>query len=97
MNHPNRKEIITVLVDGRTKAKLRRLAGDSYHTLSGYVRHLILAHIREAEALCGPIPAEMSIVNAKKYKNLFLGHQARAAIHSRKQISAVFHPNISRG
>ena len=45
MNHPNRKEIITVLVDGRTKAKL-------------YVRHLILAHIREAEALRGPIPDE---------------------------------------
>ena len=58
MNHPNRKEIITVLVDGRTKAKLRRLAGDSYRTLSGYVRHLILAHIREAEALRGPIPDE---------------------------------------
>ena len=35
MNHPNRKETITVLVDGRTKAKLRRLAGDSYRTLSG--------------------------------------------------------------
>ena len=58
MNHPNRKETITVLVDGRTKAKLRRLAGDSYRTLSGYVRHLILAHIREAEALRGPIPDE---------------------------------------
>lgn len=56
MNHPNRKETITVLVDGRTKAKLRWLAGDSYRTLSGYVRHLILAHIREAEALRGPIP-----------------------------------------
>ena len=41
----------------RTKAK-RRLAGDSYRTLSGYVRHLILAHIREAEALRGPIPDE---------------------------------------
>ena len=59
MNHPNRKETITVLVDGRTKAKLRRLAGDSYRTLSGYVRHLILAHIREEEALLrGPIPDE---------------------------------------
>lgn len=58
MNHPNRKETITVLVDGRTKAKLRRLAGDSYRTLSGYVCHLILAHIREAEALRGPIPDE---------------------------------------
>lgn len=58
MNHPNRKETITVLVDGRTKAKLRRLAGESYRTLSGYVRHLILAHIGEAEALRGPIPDE---------------------------------------
>ena len=58
MHHPSRKETITVLVDGRTKAKLRQLAGDSYRTLSGYVRHLILAHIREAEALRGPIPDE---------------------------------------
>ena len=58
MKHPARKETITVLVDGRTKAKLRRLAGESYRTLSVYVRHLILAHIREAEALRGPIPDE---------------------------------------
>ena len=58
MNRPNRRETITVLVDARTKAKLRRLAQESYRTLSGYVRHLILAHIREAEALHGPIPEE---------------------------------------
>ena len=52
MNHPNRKEIITVLVDGRTKAKLRRLAGDSYRTLSGYV---LRGPIPDEEPLCpGP-------------------------------------------
>lgn len=58
MNRPNRNQTITTMVDARTKAKLRRLAVESYRTLSGYVRHLILAHLREAETLRGPIPDE---------------------------------------
>ena len=32
-----------------------------------------------------------------EYKKIYLDRQARAARHSRKQISAVFQPSISRG
>lgn len=58
MRRPNQKESITILVDAETKAKARRLAHGSCRTLSGYVRQLLRAHIRELESLHGPIPTE---------------------------------------
>ena len=67
MNHPNRKETITVLVDGRTKAKLRRLAGAVGNlidrALFGYVTdmfqtlfiHFAVFNVADICVVCGGI------------------------------------------
>lgn len=58
MKQSSRDQTITLLADADTKAKARRLAQDSCRTLSGYVCQLLHTHIREQEALHGPLPGE---------------------------------------
>lgn len=55
---PKKDCSVSVQLDRETKEKAKILARRSGRTLSGYVRQLLRGHIRECEALDGPIRTE---------------------------------------
>nr|WP_317325250.1 hypothetical protein [uncultured Flavonifractor sp.] len=56
MESERKTQKILIQVTPETKEKAAWLARQSCRSLSGYVRHLLLAQIRDYEAENGPVP-----------------------------------------